>query len=256
MIIHKYLAAVALAGLLVSCSRPPQDSASSDGHKAASPSAVKSSVPGSKAGAAAMPTPSASPTPEPTEWSLAATVVSILDKAHHTGSIIERCQCGPRNHLVQVYTFHAPVTLEPMAAALTEISKRYPDIQWREAGEGHVRVVDNSARAGLLKVRIKEFLVVEDRPPRAALAALWKTNEVVAYMARRHVQFARQSEASVTAGGRQKPTVIHMKNATVQEIMDRILDSYHVPPGPGWHKVWVYRECQRANGTQVEVRVQ
>lgn len=157
---------------------------------------------------------------------------------------------------MQVYTFHAPVTLEPMAAALTEISKRYPDIQWREAGEGHVRVVDNSARAGLLKVRIKEFLVVEDRPPRAALDALWKTNEVAAYMARRHVQFARQSQGSTVAGARQKPAVIHMKNATVQEIMDRILDSYHPPASAGWHKVWVYRECQRATGTLVEVRVQ
>ena len=254
MFINKYLAAVALAGLLVSCSRPPQDSASSGGSKAASPSGSKSSAPGSKAGAAALPKPSASPTPEPTEWSLAAAVVSILDKAHHTGSIVERGQCGSRN-IVQVYTFRAPVMLEPMAAALNEISKRYPDLQWREAGEGRVRVTDNSARAGLLKVRVKEFLVIEDRPPQAALAALWKTEEVAAYMAKRHVRFARQTTSRTPAPRKQSPTVIHLKNATVQEIMDRIVDSYRAPAGSGLHKVWVYRECQSGVETVVEVKV-
>jgi hypothetical protein len=251
----KYLAVIAWAMtlLLVGCSRPPQ-TAAPDASKAAPPSAGKAQAP-AKASMTASPQAAAVPTPEVTEWNLASTVVSILDKAHHTGSVVERCQCGPHSRLVQIYTFHAPVTLEPMPAALTEISKRYPDIQWREAGEGHVRVVDNSARAGLLKVRVKEFLVVEDRPPKAALAALWKTDEVAAFMAKRHVQFARQSAGSAPPEAKHKTTVIHLKNATVQEIMDRILDSYPTSAGSGLHKVWVYRECQRGAETLVEIRV-
>jgi len=250
---RRYLQAVAVAVALlcIGCSRPPQDSAA-NANKAAPP---MSSPAGGKPDSTASPKPVVIPTPEPTELNLASTVVSILDKAHHTGSVIERCQCGPRSHLVQIYTFHAPVTLEPMQAALTDISKRYPDIVWREAGEGHVRVTDNSARAGLLKVRVKEFLVIEDHPPRAALAALWKTAEVTAYMARHHVQFARQSPGTTTPEGKHKTAIIHMKNATVQDIMDRILDSYPTPAGSGLHKVWVYRECQRGAETLVEIRV-
>jgi hypothetical protein len=232
-----------IAALLAGCSRLPQEPAADGAKAAASP------------GAKAAPSPSPVATPEPTEWSLVAATVSILEKAHHTGSIVERCQCGPRNHLVQVYTLHAPLKVDPMPDAFNEISKRYPDIQWREVGEGHVRVTDNSARAGLLKVRVKEFLVVEDRPPQAALSALWKTNEVAAYMARRNVHFARTSSPRSAPGAKRAPAIIHLKNATVQEIMDRILDSYRAPAGSGLRKVWLYRECQRGAETFIEVRV-
>ncbi|MBZ5531702.1 MAG: hypothetical protein LAO20_09745 [Acidobacteriia bacterium] len=258
MLRNKYLPATVLllALLLISCSRPPQDSASGDAKQAPSPAGAKS--PGGQSGKSS-PKAAASPAPSPaadaTEWSLTTAVVNILDKAHHTGSIVERGQCGSRN-IVQVYSFRTPVTLEPMAAALNEISQRYPDLQWREAGEGRVRVTDGSARAGLLKVRVKEFLVIEDRPPQAALAALWKTEEVAAYMAKRHVRFARQTSSRSVAPRKQRPTVVHMKNATVQEIMDRIVDSYRAPAGSGLHKVWVYRECQSGAETVVEVRVQ
>jgi len=246
------LAGLALTAILLpaACSRPPQEAAPGGPATSASPAGAKTQgAQGSKA------SPPASPTPEPTEWSLATTVVNILEKAHHNGSIVERCQCGARNRLVQVYTFNTPVKVEPMAEALNEISKRYPDIQWREAGEGRVRVVDNSARAGLLKVRVKEFLVVEDRPPQAALGALWKTDEVAAYMARRHVRFARPSPGRSAVGAKRSPAIIHLKNSTVQEIMDRIVDSYRAPAGSGLHKVWVYRECQKGAETFIEVRV-
>ncbi len=246
-----------ITALLVSCARPPQESAG-DGAKAAqSPEAKAAGSPKASSKTGVLP----STTPEPTEWSLATVAVNILDKAHHTGSVVERCQCGPGNRLVLLYSFHtsdsfhAAVKVEPMAEAFNEISKRYPDIQWREVGEGHVRVTDNSARAGLLKVRVKEFLVIEDRPPQAALSALWKTDEVAAYMARHNVHFARTRSASFAAGAKRAPAIIHVKNATVQEIMDRILDSYRAPAGSGLHKVWIYRECQRGAETFVEVRV-
>jgi hypothetical protein len=254
----RYLPASALAVVLLlsSCSRPPQDSAPGDAKNAASPAGAKSpNGQSGKSSPKAAASPASSPATDATECSLATAVVSILEKAHHTGSIVERGQCGSRN-IVQVYTFRTPVMLEPMPAALNEISKRYPDIQWREAGEGHVRITDHSARAGLLKVRVKEFLVIEDRPPQAALGALWKTEEVAAYMAKRHVRFARQLSSRSKAQRKQRPTVVHMKNATVQEIMDRIVDSYRAPAGSGLHKVWVYRECQSGAETVVEVKVQ
>lgn len=186
--------------------------------------------------------------------SLSTAVVRILSAANRTGSVIERAQCGARGTLVPAHLLRPPVKLEPMDEALLEISRRFPEIKWKDAGHGHVNIKDSSIQGSLLRVRLKEFFVIEDRPPQAALAALWQAEEVTAYMKQHHVRTARHAEL-VSVGRKSAPKVLHMKNATVLEILDRIVDSYMGDNGNALHNVWIYRECRVAGETFAEVRV-
>ncbi len=220
------------------CRRPPAD----DGREAMNiPNAV-------------MPSPSPTPVPEEADLSLSTAVVRILSAAHRTGSVIERAQCGSRGSMVPTHLLQPSVKLEPLNEALQEITRRYPEITWKEAGHGHVNVRDSSVQGSLLQVRLKEFFVIEDRPPQAALAALWQAEEVTAYMKRHHVRIARHAEM-VGVAAKSAPRVIHMKNATVQQILDRIVDSYMGENGNALHNVWIYRECRVAGETFAEMRV-
>jgi hypothetical protein len=220
------------------CHRPPAD----DGHEALN-------VPN-----AATPSPTPSPKPEEADLSLATAVVRILSAAHRTGSVVERAQCGARGSMVPIHLLQPPVKLEPMEQALQEITQHYPEIKWKQDARGHVNVRDSSVPHSLLQVRLKEFFVIEDRPPQAALAALWQAEEVMAYMKQHHVRTARHAELLGVAK-KSAPTVLHMKNATVQEILDRMVDSYMGENGNSLHNVWMYRECSVGGETVAEVRV-
>ena len=201
-----------------------------------------------------MASPSPSPVPEEADLSLSTAVVKILSAAHRTGSLIERAQCGAHGSMVPTHLLQPPITLEPLAQALQEITRRYPEITWKDAAHGHVNVRDSSVQGSLLQVRLKEFFVIEDRPPQAALAALWQAQEVTDYMKRRRVRTARHAEM-VGVVARSEPRVIHMKNATVQQILDRIVDSYMGENGNALHNVWMYRECRTGGETFAEIRV-
>jgi hypothetical protein len=219
------------------CRKPPAD----DGREAMNvPNAI-------------LPAPSPSPTPEEADMSLSTAVAKILSSADRTGSLVERAQCGARGTLVPAHLLQPPVKVEPLDEALREISKRFPEIKWKDAGHGHINIKDTSVKSGLLQVRLREFLVIEDRPPQAALAALWQAEEVVAFMKGHHVRTARHAEL-VGVAGKSVPRVIHMKNATVHQILDRIVDTYMNDAGSG-HNVWIYRECRVGGETFAEVRV-
>ena len=185
---------------------------------------------------------------------LPAAVAQILNAAQRTGSVVERCQCGAGSRLVEAHMVSRDVAQKPMDEAFKSIAERYPQIRWQEYGESRVRVVDKQSRAGLLKVRVKEFLVIEDRPPQASLPALWRTPEVRAYMRKHHMRVAR------AAHGRGKvirtsPTVIQTKNATVEQILDRMVDGYRTSSGRPLYRAWAYRECQSNAGTMIEIGI-
>jgi hypothetical protein len=186
--------------------------------------------------------------------SLSTAVVRILSAAHRTGSVVERVQCGARGTLVPTHLLQPPVKLDPMDEALQEITTRYPEVKWKEAGQGHVNVRDTAIKDSLLQVRLKEFFVIEDRPPQAALSALWQAEEVINYMRQHHVRASRHADF-VRVDGKSGPRVLHMKNATVQQILDRMVDSYMGENGNGLHNVWIYRECRVGGETFAEVRV-
>lgn len=206
---------------------------------------------------AQQPAPFTTPQPvaaESKEVELAEAVVRILETAHRSGALIYRGSCAGERRITDGYPLREPLRLQPMTEALEEITRRYPQLKWRD-GENGVRVRDSAVTAGLLKVRVKEFTVVEDREPEAALAALWSTPEVISYMAGYDVRFARH-ETVPRPRRKRAVVVVQMKNATVEEIVQRIVASYPAAQSAsGAHKVWLYRECRAGAETVVEVKV-
>lgn len=184
---------------------------------------------------------------------LPAAVAQILNAAQRTGSVVERCQCGAGSRLVEAHMVSRDVAQKPMDEALKSIAERYPQIRWQEY-EGRIRVMDKQSRAGLLKVKVKEFLVIEDRPPQASLPALWRTPEVQAYMRKHHMRVARSAQTSGKVI-RTSPTVIQTKNATVEQILDRMVDGYRTGSGRPLYRAWAYRECQAKAGTMIEIGI-
>lgn len=147
--------------------------------------------------------------------------------------------------MAEVHFVSADVARQPMAQAFRQIGERYPQIRWTSGDR--VRVVDRSAAAGLLKVRVRHFLVVEDRPPQAALPALWQTPEVQSYMRRHRIRFVRWRGPEAKMA-RTSPRVVQGNNATVEEILDRMVEGYHP-----LYSAWAYRECRSKAGTMIEI---
>ncbi|HWF04394.1 MAG TPA: hypothetical protein VHA06_11935 [Candidatus Angelobacter sp.] len=212
------------------------------------PDAAQQPAPGTAAKSA---TPTASPTPsvEVTETDAATAVVRILNTAHRNGGVILRGECAPTG-ISDPYPLHPPVKLEPMNDAFQEISGKYQNIYWRESQESGVRVVDSGAKAALLKVRVHEFRIVEDREPDAALVALWRTPEVAAFLRRNRVRMPRKM--STTRKVISPPMIIEMKNALVADILDHIAAGYHGDPP----KVWIYWECANMAKKEMMIDVQ
>ena len=189
-----------------------------------------------------------SPSVEVAETDVASTAVKILNTAHRNGAVILLGECGPSG-MSDPYPLHPPVKLEPMNEALQEISNQYQNIYWRESRESGVRVVDSGAKAALLKVRVREFRIVEDREPDAALAALWRAPEVAAFLRKNHVRLPRRM--STTRKVISPPMIIEMKNALVADILDHIAAGYRMDPP----RVWAYRECMNKNENLVDVQM-
>ena len=224
---HVTRAFLLLAFFICGCGKPAPEPA-----KDVSPQ--KSAAQGSQNG-------QSSPAVEATEMDLATAVVRILNAAHRSGAVIVRGECGASGSgmsgMGDPYPLHAPVTLEPMEKALQEVSAKYQNIYWRESRASGVRVVDSAAKAGLLRVRVREFRIVEDREPDGAMAALWRAPEVAAFLRKNHIHFARRPGAGRKAIS--PPMILEMKKTTVAEILDRIAAGYRTDPP----KVWIYREC-------------
>ena len=204
-----------------------------------------------------VPPPGSSPVPAaaaPDQLPLPAAIAKILNAAQRTGSVVERCPCvaGPR--MQEVHLVPAEVAQQPLDKAMQEIEQRYPQIHWSGAAQERVRVADASINPGLLKLRIKEFLVIEDRPPQASLPALFGTPEVASYMRKQRMRVA-QSTRPTAKVARTSPTIIQTKNATVEQILDRMVEGYRSGSGRPLYRAWSYRECRRKSGTLIEIGI-
>jgi hypothetical protein len=138
-----------------------------------------------------------------------------------------------------------------MEQALTEIARRYPNVRWNEASAGPVRVTDSAAWAGLLRVRIPEFILLDDRGPDDALTAIWKTPEVRAFLKQNRVRIVPPPGHSTAERKASGVVAIHLKKVTVAQVLDAVLASYK-DRGPG---LWNYRECSFRGRTMAEVSV-
>jgi len=198
-------------------------------------SPVKSATPTSQAASAG-------------EMEAGAAVLRILNAAHRGGGIMLRGECGVVG-VTESYRMQIPVTFEPLDKALQEISAKYQNIYWRESPASGVRVADSDIQARLLRLKLREFRVIEDREPDAVMAALWRTPEVAAFLRKNHIHFSgRPATAKKVIS---PPMIVEMKNATVADILDRIAAGYRQDPP----KVWIYRECDDKKVTLVDVQM-
>jgi hypothetical protein len=217
-----------LAALIAGCSKPaPQVGAE------ASP---------------AKPAAQASPTPSAGDMEAGAAMLRILNIAHRNGGIMLRGECGVLG-VTESYRMKTPVTLEPLDKALQDISAMHQNIYWRESPVTGVRLADSDIKARLLRLKLKEFRVIEDREPDAVMAVLWRAPEVTAFLRRNHIHFSHRVVTSRKVIS--PPMIVEIKNATVADILDRIAAGYRADPP----KVWIYRECEDKKETMVDVQM-
>jgi len=196
----------------------------------------------------AKPVAQASPMPSPGDMEAGAAMLRILNAAHRGGGIMLRGECGVVG-VTESYRMQIPVIFEPLDKALQEISARHQNIYWRESPASGVRVADSDIKARLLRLKLREFRVIEDREPDAVMAALWRTPEVAAFLRRNHIHFLRRATTAKKAIS--PPMIVEIKNATVADILDRIAAGYRQDPP----KVWLYRECEDKKETLVDVQM-
>lgn len=185
---------------------------------------------------------------------LATSVSRILRAAERMGSVVEHCPCASGERVGEAHLLQATSAAQPMEKALAEISRRYPDVTWKQGAHQSIRVSDRRQSPGLLQVRVREFLVIEDRPPTAALPALWRTAEVAAYMQKHKIRLARHHANRGTLQ-RTAPTVIQVKNGTVAEILDRMVSGYRSGDTTPLYRLWSYRECRSGTETLIDVEM-
>jgi hypothetical protein len=196
----------------------------------------------------AKPAAQASPTPSADEIEAGAAMLRILNTAHRSGGIMLRGECGVLG-VTESYRMQTPVTFEPLDKALQEVSARYQNIYWRESPASGLRVADSSIKGRLLRVKLREFRVIEDREPDAVMAALWRTPEITAFSRKNHIHFLHRAMTAKKAIS--PPMIVEIKNAAIADILDRIAAGYHSDPP----KVWLYRECDDKKETVVDVQI-
>jgi hypothetical protein len=194
------------------------------------------------------PAAQASQTSSSGDMEAGAAMLRILNLAHRSGGIMLRGECGVLG-VTESYRMQTPVIFEPLDKALQEVSARHQNIYWRESPASGVRVADSDIKARLLRVKLRQFRVIEDREPDAVMAALWRTPEVTAFLRRNHIHFSPRPATAKKAIS--PPMIVAIKNATVADILDRIAAGYRQDPP----KVWLYRECDDKNVTLVDVQM-
>ncbi|HYX53205.1 MAG TPA: hypothetical protein VE783_07120 [Candidatus Limnocylindrales bacterium] len=231
--------------VVAGCKTPPHTAEGGPPAAANMPPPLSSPSPPTTAGSATSP-------PQEKTQKLSAVVQQIFAAANVTGSLTERCRCA-REHLLETYSLPENFPAEPMETALKELEKHYPGFHDSHDRKGRVRLTDSTARGGLLRVRVKEFNVVEDHPPQAALAALWRVPEVETYL-RAHAMRPGRGAQNV-AVQKTAPLVIQMKNVTVADILDRIVETHHGDSAAGRFTLWVYRECHSGAETIIDFKL-
>jgi len=196
----------------------------------------------------AKPAAQSSPAASTGDMEAGAAMLRILNAAHRNGGIMLRGECGVLG-VTESYRMQTPVTFEPLDKALQEVSAMHQNIYWRESPASGVRVADSDIKAKLLRLKLREFRIIEDRDADTVMAALWRTPEVTAFLRRNHIHFSPRPATAKKAIS--PPMIVAIKNATVADILDRIAAGYRQDPP----KVWLYRECDDKNVTLVDVQM-
>ena len=193
--------------------------------------------------------------PHPAKWELASGVVEALRQEHRGGSLIYRGRCVSESQIVGRCFVGPPTASASLNRALNDIKRKCPGLKWTESGDNIVRVIDTSARADVLSIRVKDFRLQEVANPHLALSEIWNIPEVHLFAHAHHITFMADASGMVPPDGTYTRISIDVHDATVAEIMDKISQSYRRVSDPSWHSVWLYRECERRGEKIVELQV-
>jgi hypothetical protein len=233
LILNKRCIALVCLLFAIGCRKPAPEPAKDA--SPAKPSSEKSARPASPAASAG-------------DMEAGAAMLRILNAAHRNGGIMLRGECGVLG-VTESYRMKTPVLFEPLDKALQQVSARHQNIYWRESPASGVRVADSDIKARLLRLKLREFRVIEDRESDAVMAALWRTPEVTAFLRRNNIHFLHRAVTSRKVIS--PPMIVELRNATVADILDRIAAGYRQDPP----KVWIYRECDDKKTTLVDVQM-
>jgi hypothetical protein len=142
-----------------------------------------------------------------------------------------------------------------MDQALKEIQKIYPDITSVDDHSDFLRVVDKSIKQDLLQLRTKEFSAREVRDPNVAVSALWHNPQVSNFASANHIRFLLVLRGGALPERAAKPISIHLQDASVAEILDKITLEFKSQHGSVWEGFWSYQECQSSDERIVQIRV-
>jgi hypothetical protein len=188
-------------------------------------------------------------------WEISTAVHSILVKAHRGGSLVYRGECQPNSRMRDRYLVGAPLDGETLNEALDRITRLYPNITWIDFGPEEIRILDKSASVKLLNLRVSEFRINEAKTASMAVSAIWNLPEVQIYAKEHHITFVIYLLGVSPTQGLFTPISVHLKNATIAEIMDSISRAYHPKHDMGWHNVWSYHECEADGEMFVELQI-
>lgn len=123
-----------------------------------------------------------------------------------------------------------------LGEAFSALSMRAPHISWRRDEEGLMRVRDDRATAGVLRVRLKRVqfksVVLQDD----AIGEIMAAPEVLAYLNDNHIEggsVASHLEPASTRGLRKLSA--ELRDVTVAQALDQVVKFF-----PG---MWTYVEC-------------
>jgi hypothetical protein len=139
-----------------------------------------------------------------------------------------------------------------MNQALERITDQYPAISWREEKD-IVRVLDKSATAELLKIRIEDLIIEGSEDPSDAVTKLMSTPEVRAFVREHAIEPALWGSTLISPKGTYPHLRLDLRGLTVAQAMDRIASDYSGNRDFG--RLWVYEECHSDGITRVELRV-
>ncbi len=153
------------------------------------------------------------------------------------------------------YLVAAPLHGEALNEALDRITQLHPNLAWVDFGPEAVRILDRSANAKLLNLHVNEFQLAEATTASMAVGAIWNLPEVRLFAKEHRITFVAHLTGVSPSEGSFTPISVHLKNASVAEIMDSISRAYHPKRNMEWHNVWSYHECETDEKMFIELQI-
>jgi hypothetical protein len=182
------------------------------------------------------------------EISLGVSLAELLSNYHSAGSIIVRGQCTNANFIKDDIGNPPAGKFRSLDKAVMEWTKAVPRLTAHHDPNGMWRIVDTTASAQLLKLRIHD-LWINAFDGVSAIGGILDTNEVKQFFDEYGFSQASTIGGPAPFDPSQLPhSILHLHDVTVAEAFDAVVKKY-----PG---LWVYWECVSPSDNRklIEVR--